>query len=505
MKKVIITLLFLPFVYLTNAADLSLIPYPQQVEYNKGSLILEKNFPVEFEGVSDQLVASFLNNQLNWASNQSVVSKNKALVKLSIVDRGDSDNEDWYSLEIDKKGVLIKATTSKGLLYGIESLNQILYQTNNEGVFELPYVKISDNPAYAYRGFMLDSSRHIQSVEGIKAVLDFMVSIKLNVFHWHLTDDDGYRIESKKFPRMNQVGSYINQVGSFIDGKKLESNGYYTIDQIHDILAYAKQRHIEVIPEFDVPGHNWALLTAYPEFRCPNAPDANAVCGGNEEAFEFVKSLFDEIIEIFKPQRIHIGGDERKKELWNNCPLCKAKMSSLNIKDEHGMQNYYLNELSKHIHSRGVTTIAWAENLEGGIPEGQITQAWRKRNEAATAIGKNHQVIVSDNGKCYLDYPENAKEKETKPKWMPILSVEKVYNFDFIPENTPDDKVNLILGGECPLWTEQILENSIYPQIGKRIEAHAERSWTSTEKKNYERFSRSYEILEDYFKDFYKY
>ncbi|MGQ1788217.1 family 20 glycosylhydrolase [Saccharicrinis sp. GN24d3] len=318
-----------------------------------------------------------------------------------------------------------------------------------------------------------------------------------------MTDDEGWRIESKKFPRLNQVASYVNKVGSFVDGKAQEFNGYYTVEDIHEILAYAKARNIEVIPEFDVPGHNWALLTAYPEFRCPNQPAANALCGSNEGAMLMVKSLFDEIIDIFNPKYIHIGGDERKKELWNNCPLCKAKMERLELKDEHFLQNHYLNEVTKHIHTKGITTIAWAEHLDGGIPEGQITQAWRLRNEAISAIKKGNQVVVSDNGECYLDYPANVEAKKTKPDWMPVLSSKKVYNFDFTPPQIPQGKEHLVLGGECPLWTEEIKEADIYPQIEERIEAHAERSWTAKELKDFNRFHKCYEVLYDYFNHFF--
>jgi len=277
-----------------------------------------------------------------------------------------------------------------------------------------------------------------------------------------------------------------------------ELNGYYTVVQIQEILKYAAERHIEVIPEIDIPGHNWAALTAYPEYRCPNHPGSNAFCGAREEGIVFVKEIFEEVISIFKSKYIHIGGDERKKGIWQTCPLDQAKMKKLGLESEDDLQNHYLNEITQYIHGKGVTTIAWAENLEEGIPNGQITQSWHE-GEGVEALKKGHKIIVSDHAKCYLDYPENEEEKETKPGWMPILTVEKLYNFDFNYPGLTKEQESLIMGGECPLWTEQILEKDIYPQINQRIEAHAERSWSTVENKDLKRFRIAYQELKRYF------
>lgn len=490
MKKFTFVILFVSLI--SQAQNLKIIPQPNNIKYKDGNITLTKNISISTKGLETK-VATFLIQELNGIN--ALETNKNGLLKLEIITKGE---EEAYSLNIDKKGIVIQSVSKKGLLNGIATLNQIFFQSKNKEGYNIPYLKIKDHPAYSYRGFMLDSSRHMQSVEKIKKVLDFMVSIKLNVFHWHLTDDEGWRIESKKFPRLNQVASYINKVGAFDDGDELENNGYYTQSQIKDILDYAKQRGIEVIPEIDIPGHNWAVLTAYPEYRCPNHPDSNAFCGANEEGITFVKQLFNEAIDLFNTPYIHIGGDERKKGLWEDCPLAQAKMKSLGLTSEDDLQNYYLNDISEYIHSKGITTIAWAENLEGGIPKGQITQAWHK-GEGSVALQKGHKVIVSDHSYSYLDYPENEEEKKTKPDWMIILSVEKLYNFDFTYSGLTKEQESLVLGGECPLWTEQILEKDIYNQINERIEAHAERSWTTIENKELKRFRNAYQTLEEYF------
>lgn len=501
MRKIQILLSLFIFVFSNTYANtvdkIDLIPYPNQIEYGKGNLILPFDMPIKINGISEKPIIDFLTKQLPFIQNKSVNWKKAQSISLEIVKNDNVKSDEWYQLLISKKGIAIKANSSKGLLYGISTLNQVLFQTMKNGHYQLPYLTIDDTPAYQYRGFMLDASRHMQSVQTVKAILDFMGRLKLNVFHWHLTDDNGWRIESRRYPQLNLVASYAR------NNSNHESNGYYSIEEIHDILNYAKQRNIKVIPEFDIPGHSWALLDAFPEYRCPHAPNSSAFCAGNSNSLQFIKLLFDEIIEIFQPQYIHIGGDEREKDLWNNCPLCKNEMTKLNIGNENDLQNYFLNEVAKHIHAKNIITIAWAENLETGIPENQIIQAWGEKDEAATAIKMGHKVIVSDHEECYLDYPVNAKDKETKPIWMPILTTEKLYDFDFIAQGITQEESKLVLGGECALWTEDVAEKQIYYQIKSRIEAHAERSWTKVKNKDVTRFMKSYQKLEPYFTENY--
>lgn len=480
-----------------QAQDVSyaLIPQPVELSLKQGVMKL----PLEFKYCIDK----DLNTNGEEYFGQFVKStltddKREANVVMEYSKKFDKEQ---YELQIHPKGVLIKGSAS-GVFYGVQTLKQLLAQNRVAGGYELPLLSVKDQPNYVYRGFMLDSSRHIQSVETIKKVLDFMAVLKLNKFHWHLTDDDGYRIESKKFPRLNLIASYINKMGSFEDGTELEVNGYYTQEQIKEILAFAKARHIQVIPELDVPGHSFALLHTYPEFRCPNMRDSNAMCGGNPQAMVFMEELMLEVAAIFETDIMHIGGDERKKDVWNNCPSCRAKMRALNLENEQELQNHYLNEIAKYLASHGIRTMAWAEHLEGGIPEGQITQAWRLPGEAMQALNAGHEMVASYHMFCYLDYPANKELKKIHPGWMPVLNAEKLYNYDFVPKEASPEQAKLVLGGESPLWTERITQDMIYDQIQKRIEAHAERSWTPLNQKDYQKFSQSYDMLEPWLRTF---
>jgi hexosaminidase len=321
-----------------------------------------------------------------------------------------------------------------------------------------------------------------------------MLSMKLNIFHWHLSDDEGWRVQSLKHPELNSVGSFMN------DSNKLETNGFYTLEEIRDIIAYAADRNIEIIPECDIPGHSLSVLRTFPQLGCPYKPGTNAYCAGNPESYKVMKDIFGELIDVFKPKYIHIGGDERQKDLWNKCNLCLAKMKELGVTNENDLQNKMLIEISAFIKSKGVKTISWAENLEGGIAEGQVIQSWRLKDEAYKAIKMGHYVINSDNQECYLDYPENATDAKSKPSWMFVLSVEKVYNFDPVPQGISSKDEKMVLGSECPLWTESITINKIYPQIRDRLEAHAEKCWTPRELKNYPDFADRLNVLREYFK-----
>jgi hexosaminidase len=285
-----------------------------------------------------------------------------------------------------------------------------------------------------------------------------------------------------------------------IDTDKIQTNGFYTVEEIHDIIAYASARNIEIIPEFDIPGHSLAVLSAFPQLKCPYKPQSNAFCAGNQMTYEIIKDIFAELIDVFKPRYIHIGGDEREKDLWNKCDLCLAKMKTVGVTNENDLQNKMLIEISDFIHAKGVKTISWAENIEGGLAEGQIIQSWRLRDEAFKSIKKGHIVINSDNGETYLDYPENAEDARLKPAWMLILPVEKVYSFNPVPKGLTKEEEKMVLGSECPLWTESITIDKIYPQIKDRLEAHAEKCWTPADQKNFPDFAVRLKVLREYFK-----
>jgi hexosaminidase len=474
--------------------QIALIPKPRSVQTEETRFRLAQVFRINDNSVSGHDYAQFINEAFQHAIDYKCINSSDDKSEIIIRKSGGKEIKESYSLRIQSGGIEIIAPDHAGVLYAIETLRQILVQTWNGREFDIPCMFIQDEPAFPFRGFMLDASRHFQPVATVKHVLDYMLSMKLNIFHWHLSDDQGWRVQSLKHPELNITGSFM------IDTDRVQTNGFYTLEEIHDIIAYAAERNIKIIPEFDIPGHSLAVLSAFPQLKCPYKPGSNAFCAGNPGTYKIIKDIFGELIDIFKPEYIHIGGDEREKDLWNKCDLCLAKMKEVRVTSENDLQNKMLIEISDFIHSRGVKTISWAENLEGGIAEGQIIQSWRLRDEAFKAIKYGHPVINSDNGETYLDYPENAEDAKHKPGWMLILPVEKVYNFNPVPEGLTKEEEKLVIGSECPLWTESITIDKIYPQIKDRLEAHAEKCWTMRELKNYPDFVSRMKRLHDYFK-----
>lgn len=473
---------------------IALIPKPLSVQMEKSALKLNKVIRINDISLSGNDYAKFLNTGcIQGIDYKSVNSKDD---KSEIIIRKSSGTavKESYTLTVNSKGIEISAPDNGGILYAIETLKQVLVQTWNGNEFDIPCMVIKDEPAFAFRGFMLDAARHYQPVATVKHVLDYMLSMKLNIFHWHLSDDQGWRVQSLKHPELNTIGSFV------IDTDRVQTNGFYTLEEIKDIISYASERNIKIIPEFDIPGHSLAVLNAFPHLRCPYKPGSNAFCAGNPKTYEILNDIFGELIDVFKPEYIHIGGDERQKDLWNKCDLCLAKMKEVGVTNENDLQSKMLIEISAFIHSKGVKTISWAENIEGGVAEGQIIQSWRLRDEAFKAIKKGHPVINSDNGETYLDYPENAEDAKYKPSWMLILSVEKVYNFNPVPAGLTKEEEKMVIGSECPLWTESITIDKIYPQIKDRLEAHAEKCWTRKELKSYPDFASRLKVLQDFFK-----
>ncbi len=477
-----------------NPDRIALIPKPVSVQIEKTSLKLGQVVRISDGSSSGNDYAKIMNsgtlNGIDYKCINSSDDGSEIIIKKS----AGSGKKESYTLRIHPGGIEINASDNGGVLYAMETLKQILVQTWNGKEFIIPCMLIQDEPAFAFRGFMLDASRHFQPVATVKHVLDYMLSMKLNIFHWHLSDDQGWRVQSLKYPELNIRGSFM------IDTDRVQTNGFYTLEEIRDIIAYAGERNIKIIPEFDIPGHSLAVLSAFPQLKCPYKPESNAFCAGNTKTYEILKDIFGELIDVFKPEYLHIGGDERQKDLWNKCDLCLAKMKETGVTNENDLQSKMLIEISEFIHSKGVKTIAWAENIEGGVAEGQIIQSWRLRDEAYKAIKKGHFVVNSDNAETYLDYPENAEDAKSKPSWMIVLPVEKVYNFNPVPAGLTKEEEKMVLGSECPLWTESITIDKIYPQINARLEAHAEKCWTRKELKNYPEFTSRLKVLQEYFK-----
>lgn len=456
------------------AHELNIIPKPiNQVEM-PGGFIIKNNCGINIKSSDKQLkkLAEYFKNE--------IIKKTGKVLKVESGKTNDGivffvnpsfvKETDGYDLIIKEDQITLTGNNFQGIFYGIQTMKMIL---SKEDKLFFPCCRIKDFPRYPHRGFMLDASRHFQSVDFVKRILDLMASLKLNIFHWHLIDDEGWRIESKKYPKLNEVGSYLDTLNS------KERNGYYTQREIKEILQYAKERYIKVIPEVEMPGHSNAVMASYPELLCPTNEGGNTYCAGNEKSYEFLKNVVSEILDVFKPEIIHVGGDERPKGIWEKCPECKKMILNKGLANEDMLQNYFMKEICNYINSKGVKTFAWAENIKDGIPSNQIVEGWHP-GESWDAARRGYYTVNADNIFTYFDYP--SYPRNDKPDWMPVLNLEKTYSFNPTPDSLKENEKKYVLGSECALWTELVLINDVQYNLFPRILAFSECVWSTPEK-----------------------
>lgn len=477
---------------LCYAQDLNIIPKPVSGSSINEKFIIQNGGDIFISKGNAGLkkVAEYLKTAINKRTGIKLNIKkgvsNKGIVlelnrKLSVENNG-------YELTINSNIVKVIGKDYTGIFYGIQTLRQLLKKDKN---FYVSGCKIKDYPQYAHRGFMLDASRHFQSVEFVKQVLDVMALLKLNVFHWHLTDDQGWRIESKKYPKLNEIGSFMDSLNS------VERNGYYTVEEIKSVIKYAKDRFIKIVPEVEMPGHSQAVMESYPELLCPTNKGGNTYCAGNAKSYEFIKKVLEEVIDIFETDVIQIGGDERPKDIWEKDPLCQKMMAEKNIHNEDLLQNYFMKDISDYISGKGIQTIAWAENLQGGVPINQYVENYYPDVSVQSARSGYYTI----NANCfytYFDYPNSDEEKKNKPDWMPVLNLERVYSFNPTPDSLEQDEKKYIIGTECALWTEVVFQKDIQFQLFPRILAFSEAAWSPKDKKDYKNFVERVKTIKPY-------
>lgn len=403
-----------------------------------------------------------------------------------------------YRLTIAPAGIDLCAKTPAGLLYGAETLRQLLPpETEKDGIrgeTPLPCLEIEDEPRFSYRGFMLDVSRHFFAVDEIKRMLDLIAMLKFNRFHWHLTDAQGWRIESDKFPKLTEIGSKRRStlVYGWMWGKKRvnhkEYGGYYTKEQIREVVRYAKERGIEVIPEIDLPGHVTALLASYPELSCTERPIETAtgekrefdlVCAGKESVYSMLYELFDEVMELFPYRHIHIGGDEVMKKQWKKCPRCQAKIKELGLKNEKALQGYFMNRLAAHLQSKGCTIICWNDGLDETTQKDILCEYWVYLNKKETIrqINNGRKTIYAYINGYYLDYSYKN------------FGLKNSYNAGTGEKELTEEGLKNIIGVEAPLWSEMVYSRERADwQMFPRLLAIAESAWTAPEQKDYDSF-----------------
>lgn len=483
---------------------LPLIPQPVSVQILQGSFQLTDKTVIVIDGdetKSDAEVFNFsieklFGFRLKIIKTDSVTSGSIVLKKTS----AQSFKKDSYKLSVQQNSISITGKDA-GVFYGLQTLLQLIKHDEKNNLI-IPCVDIEDTPRYEWRGMHLDVCRHFFPKEFIKKYIDLIAMYKMNTFHWHLTDDQGWRMEIKKYPKLTETGSWRNgsMIGAY-SAQQFDSiryGGFYSQDDIKEIVAYASQRHITVVPEIEMPGHSLAALAAYPDLSCTGGPFEVGKAWGvyddvycpKEETFEFLENVLAEVCELFPGKYIHIGGDECPKVRWKNCEQCKALMKKLKLKDENQLQSYFISRIGKILNKKEKQMIGWDEILEGGLAPGAAVMSWRGTDGGIAAAKQHHHVVMTPGAYCYFDKYQGSQEYEPLAIGG-YTTVEKVYSYEPTPPELKAEEQKYILGAQGNVWTEYILtpQHVEYMAV-PRMCALAEVLWSSKESKNYAGFQK---------------
>ena len=468
---------------------LNLIPYPADIIQHEGTL----NIPVEQLTVTsdEEFVVQFLNKQLAVEKGIELMSAEDGLLKFSISSYAKISSE-GYRLTVDEKQILVEATGKSGLLYGAQTLRQLLSVENNR--VKIPKVEIIDYPRFAWRGMHFDVSRHFFNVDEIKEFLDYMAMNKLNTFHWHLVDDQGWRLEIKKYPKLTEVGAWRENVGFTANQEKGLNKqntepygGYYTQADVKEIVAYASERNITIVPEIELPGHSAAALVAYPEYYCDNAGEleiweqagvsAGVYCAGKESTFQFLEDVLTETMQLFPGEFIHIGGDETPKDTWLACPDCLRRMKEEEAHDEHELQSYFVNRIERFLNKHNRRLIGWDEILDGGLAQSAAVMSWRGVAGGVKAAEAGHDVVMTPMFPYYFNHTQN--HLTASPGHPGISTLRDVYTFPSIPTDISSEKRHHVIGVQANMWSEYMPEfEHIQYNLFPRVFAIAEVAWS---------------------------
>ena len=489
-------------------ANYNVVPLPKSVVMAKGlPFNLTNATTIVYEGTNPEMKrnARFLSEYIQQASGikTAVLDKRdkKAAAIVLTIDPKVAGAE-AYRLSVNNKQVTIAASTPAGVFYGIQTLRKSLpVQTTGEAI-TLPAVTVADAPRFGYRGMMLDCARHFFPLSFVKKFIDILAMHNMNVFHWHLTEDQGWRLEIKSHPELTakssmRSGTVIGHNATVDDS--IPHGGFYTQQEAREIVEYARQRHITVIPEIDMPGHMLAALAAYPELGCTGGPYEvghrwgvykDVLCLGKESTYKFVQDVIDEVVEIFPAKYFHIGGDESPTVMWEKCPKCLQKAKDENTDIKH-LQQYFTNRVEKYLNSKGKSIIGWDEILEGKINQSATIMSWRGVEPGLKAAKQGHDVIMTPSSHVYFDHYQ-AKDTKHEPDAIGGCSpVEKVYSYEPLPDTLSAEAKNRIKGVQANLWTEYIpFTTQAEYMVLPRMAALAEVQWTPVAKKNFDDFSK---------------
>ena len=474
-----------------------IIPAPQQVTWGEGAFRMPAKllYTTDLDGQDKADLAAWMQRAADGFFPASFAEASDGdMPALELLRTGDGAPES-YRLDVSRTKITLTAPDAAGLFYGLQSLAQLAGHHGRR----IPAVTIVDAPRFGYRGFMLDVSRHFRDKEFVERQLDLMARYKLNRFHWHLTDGAGWRIEIKKYPALTDIAAwrpYPDWEGWNFGGKRYchrddpaAAGGYYTQDDIREVVEYARALHIEVIPEIEMPGHSEEVLAVYPELSCSGKPYTDSdFCIGNEQTFEFLESVLSEVIGLFPSEYIHIGGDEASKQGWRTCPECAARMRREGLQDVDELQSYLVHRIGTFLAAKGRRLLGWDEILQGGLAPGATVMSWRGTEGGIAAARAGHRAVMAPSNYCYLDFCQDDPTREPVAA-AAFLTLAQAYSYDPAPDSLGADVVPMILGVQGNLWCEHVptaehAEHMIWP----RLLAIAEVGWSAPERKDYDDF-----------------
>lgn len=462
--------------------DNYILPKPNSIIFTKGEFKIDNKTAIIYEKPFENL-AEYFSDRINNLSGLKISNLKTGSelnnITLKIISKPEETNEEYYKISITANKTIITSISEKGLFRGIQTFLQLLPLETNRQNLSIPCCEIEDKPSFSWRGLNLDCCRHFMSKDFVKRYIDILAHYKFNKFHWHLTDDQGWRVEIKKYPKLTTVGAWRKEADGSIYG------GFYTQEDIKEIVAYAKSRFIDVIPEIEMPGHSLAALSSYPEHSCTGGPFEvphtwgifkDIFCAGDDSTYYFLQGVLDEVVSLFPYEYIHIGGDEAPRDRWKECPKCQARIKSENLKNEAELQTYLITRIEKYLETKSKKIIGWDEILEGGLTKGATVQSWKGYTGAIHAAKQQHNVICSPVPFTYLDYGSG---------WTDIRAC---YSFNLIPNELNADEKKFIIGSEANMWAESAPQETIDGKLFPRLLALSEVFWTKPENKNYDDF-----------------
>ncbi len=536
LRKKILLILFLAPIVMMAQQSINIIPQPVNLQVNSGSFTIDKSTSLRYDVKNKDLknaadfFSSYIANILGSSLHQNKTATK--IIELKIAKTAEIGDE-GYLLNISTSSITITANSKAGIFYGMQTLFQTLTSDNNKMALSIPAIQVKDYPRFKWRGMHLDVGRHFFPVSFIKKYIDFLATYKMNRFHWHLTEDQGWRIEIKKYPELTNKGAYRNGtlVGRYpgTANNNLRYGGFYTQNEVKEIVAYAEQRGITVVPEIEMPGHGSAAIAAYPWLSCfpnkaTNMPTKvsamstllqsqgdkkfvqetwgvfeDIFCAGKDSIFLFLQNVLDEVLPLFPSKYIHVGGDEAPKDHWKICPACQARIKAEGLKDEHELQNYFITRMEKYLNSKGRILIGWDEILEGGLAPNAVVMSWRGEAGGIEAAKMNHDVIMTPGNPVYFDHLQG--DPATEPIGIGgFNTLKRVYDYEPVPKQLNSEQAKYVLGAQANIWTEYIPTTQHVEYMAlPRMLALSEVVWSQKENKNWNSFNQR---LQSHFSSF---